>query len=41
MIAGDTVLMSPGTSSYYNYSNFEQRGNHFKELVNKYACQQN
>ena len=32
MIAGDTVLMSPGTSSYYNYSNFEQRGNHFKEL---------
>tara|TARA_B100000035_G_C21035106_1_gene570490 strand:+ start:555 stop:1841 length:1287 start_codon:yes stop_codon:yes gene_type:complete len=41
MIAGDTVLMSPGTSSYYNYSNFEQRGNHFKELVSKYACQQN
>ena len=41
MIPGDTVLMSPGTSSYYAYDNYQHRGNHFKELVKKYASQQN
>ena len=41
MTPGDTVLMSPGTSSYYEYENYQHRGNHFKELVKKYASQQN
>ena len=41
MVPGDTVLMSPGTSSYYLYDNYQHRGNHFKELVKKYASQQN
>ena len=41
MTSGDTVLMSPGTSSYYMYDNYQHRGNHFKELIKKYASQQN
>ena len=41
MAPGDTVLMSPGTSSYCMYDNYQHRGNHFKELVKKYASQQN
>lgn len=32
--AGDTVLLSPTTSSFDQYSCFEERGDHFKELVN-------
>lgn len=32
-----TILFSPGTSSFSHYKNFEQRGNHFKNLVNYYA----
>ena len=31
---GDTVLLSPTTSSFDQYSCFEERGDHFKKLVN-------
>ena len=32
--AGDIVSMSPASASFGLYKNFEERGNHFKELVN-------
>jgi UDP-N-acetylmuramoylalanine--D-glutamate ligase len=32
--AGDIVLLSPTTSSFDQYSGFEERGRHFKEIVN-------
>lgn len=32
--AGDTVLLSPTTSSFDQYSCFEERGDHFKKIVN-------
>lgn len=32
--SGDVVLLSPTTSSFDQYSGYEQRGKHFKELVN-------
>lgn len=31
---GDTILLSPTTSSFDQYSCFEERGNHFKKIVN-------
>lgn len=39
VVPGDTVLMSPGTSSFYHYSDYMERGEHFKSLVKKYANQ--
>jgi len=35
-ISGDVVLLSPTTSSFDQYTCFEQRGEHFKQLVNSY-----
>ncbi len=33
-VSGDTVLLSPTTSSFDQYTCFEERGKHFKKLVN-------
>ena len=33
-VPGDIVLLSPTTSSFDQYTGYEQRGRHFKELVN-------
>ena len=33
-VEGDTVLLSPTTSSFDQYSGYEERGRHFKEIVN-------
>ena len=34
-ISGDIVLLSPTTSSFDQYKGYEQRGQHFKKLVNE------
>ncbi|MFN8419586.1 MAG: hypothetical protein U0528_10155 [Anaerolineae bacterium] len=31
--SGDVVLLSPGCTSYDAYEDFQQRGEHFRELV--------
>ena len=33
--AGDIVSLSPACASFDSYRNFEYRGRHFKDLVNK------
>lgn len=33
---GDVVLMSPGCSSFDMFENYVERGNYFKEIVNKF-----
>lgn len=32
---GDNILFSPGTSSFDQFQDFEERGRAFKELVSK------
>ena len=34
-VSGDTVLLSPASASWDQYKRFEDRGDEFKELVNK------
>jgi len=34
---GKSCLLSPAASSYNCYNNFEEKGNHFKELVKQYS----
>ena len=33
---GDIVLLSPSTSSYDEFSGYEERGNVFKQIVNEF-----
>ena len=33
---GDVVLLSPGASSFDMFDSYEERGNYFKEIVNKF-----
>lgn len=34
-VKGDIVSLSPASASFGLYRNFEERGNHFKSIVNK------
>lgn len=33
--SGDIVVLSPASASFDMYSNFMERGNHFKEIVSR------
>ena len=33
---GDVVLLSPGASSFDIFDSYQERGNYFKEIVNKF-----
>ena len=33
---GDIVILSPASASFDRFKNFEERGNYFKEIVNKF-----
>ena len=35
---GDIVLLSPGCARYDEFSNFEERGNHFKSIIKNLAA---
>ncbi len=37
--AGDVLLLSPACTSFDQYSNFEERGDHFKDLVSKLGAE--
>jgi UDP-N-acetylmuramoylalanine--D-glutamate ligase len=39
--AGDVVLFSPGTSSFDMFKNYADRGNQFRELIQKLASHEN
>lgn len=37
-VKGDVILLSPTTSSFDQYPNFEERGKHFKKIVKELLC---